>query len=456
MNKRKNLSTGSIMITLIFLIFIAMVGLSVFTFSIAHTRITQARSLKINETDRLYQTLIVHLHHIREHMFQEKLEGYNQPEQDYFNAYHFPGVVIDNRYAITHSFRFTEFAKPGYTKIRISDAIKASDDRFPYTLNAEILIDLLSGKVPLTSAPLVVETKISVPVETFLEENHITNKSNKNVLIGQTAAEFNISKYLIDSLKISATTLSWAQIRAKFHLPISDLPIPDGIYLALDNSNVESVVIQGNVDRLVFVADCRSRIQKIKITAQGVPYELSYKPGEKYVTSWESTIQAATLYKEKIIVNGDVGSIEQEGGPAFLDNSNISLFVTGKAIIGTNLETEPRNLSLKTMPLTNLKLSCAKDDLFNRGSDKSGVVVNKKDQAVIQATIITNGTFTNTSSDLRLTGSLACAELENNGTLSVDYLPAAPEADNYFNMGDFKYIDRFLIQFIEEITDANE
>ncbi len=467
--KLKTLSSrkGSMVMTMIFIVFTAMITLSLLTFSITHTRIVKARGFKAMEMDKLNQALIYHLHYFREQVFNEKIEGYAQPEIQYFNKLNFPGVVIDNRYSIDHSFTYVEFAKQGYKKTRVTDAITASISMRPYGMKSGIIIDILSGKIPLEVFPLFVNTGTGIPEEVFMNENRVVNNSDKNVFVGNMPTEINIPQLLLDSLIITGTTLNWIQIREKLKMPASSEPIPEGVYAVLVNGNVESIVIQGDVDQVIFLVDTTTRVQKIQVIQKAIAYDICYKPGENYFLCWDNSIPQASLFKEKLLVNGNIRSIEQRGTAAFLLQSNITLFSSGTAVIKSNLEPEKQDppvtsqgVAPQALKVSNFKLICAKDPTFKEGDILPGIVVDKNGDTVLQASMITTGKFTNNSDLLHLYGSLYCSTLENKGegNIEISFIPSPDTGNNYFRTGDgdYKYIDRFLIQFIEEVSYGDE
>ncbi|UCH92522.1 MAG: hypothetical protein JSV88_19810 [Candidatus Aminicenantes bacterium] len=448
---------GNIVISLVFVIFLAFVGISLLTFSIMHTRIVKARTLKLVETDKIYQGLIYYLHHFREKIFAENIRDFNQPEEEYFNTTYFPdSTTVNNEHLITHSFDYFEVPKIGYKKTRVTVTIDVSSTLYNYALNSEVFIDILSGRVPLTVFPFFMNIgsggQAPVDANTFLKEKNIINKSNKNVVVGDVEVDLDISHFLVDALKITGTNMSWREIREKFGFPLSDEPIPEGIHLLVEEGAVQSVFIQGNVDRMIF--STQDNIQRIRLIKNSVPYELFYKPKETYFQCWDYSIDENILFMEKIIVNGSVWSIQQEGEAAFNQLSDITLLVFGKAVIRSNLETGFDQFSLKESKFSNLKLACGKEYLFDQGNTEPGVVVDtmaNQDKTELRVSVIVDGKFTNNSSKLNLSGSLYCKDLENNGVMEINHVNSNTAENNYFSTVDFKYIDQFLIHFIEEV-----
>ena len=152
----KTRNQGSILISFVFVIFLAFAGISLVAFTVMHSMIVRARTTKIMETDKMFQNLIYYLHHFREKIFNERIQDFIKPEVEYFNAAHFPNTTIDNEHALSLSFNYFEVPKTGYLKTRVTAALdisSASPSRNNYNLVSRVFIDILSGKLPLTFFP---------------------------------------------------------------------------------------------------------------------------------------------------------------------------------------------------------------------------------------------------------------------------------------------------------------
>jgi len=452
----KSKPQGNIIITIVFVLFISMLGISLLTFCFAHTAIIKARTIKGNEIEKMNSVLVHYLHGFREEIFKENINNYIFPEKEYFNTVRFPPTFIDSRYKLTHTFETISYLLSTYKKTCVNDTVHLEIGCYSYILNAGVSIDILSGKIPVDRIPIFVDKSISVPEEVFLSEKGIENKSGKNSIVGSVSAELNVSNLLKDMLNTQVDILSWNNLRTVFFFPQSSEPFPIGIYILIENGVVDTVFIQGNADRVIFSADKSSGIQKVNIYHCSSNYEFSYKPLSSFFKCWNNSIPQGLLFKEKIIVNGDISSIEQGGDIAFLGNTNISILVTGMATITTNLESESQTDTLDKKSSTHLKLVCTKDTVLNGGNAKNDVIISKKDNTIIQASIIANGKFSNSSPLLSLSGSLYCKEIENTGKITVDFLSSGDTKNTNCVTKDYKYIDRFLIRFIEEVTDGTD
>lgn len=437
---------GNIIISVLFIILISFIGLNLLTHSIIHNRIIGARTKKILAIDNIYQNLIQYLHNFREKIFQENLQNFQNPEIDYFNNTNFPDSKYNN-ILIKNSFNYISIPKEYYEKIRITNNLVASSEKNNYCLNSNAIIKLLSGKIPVILMPFFINKEVDIPKDVFMQKNNIISKNDENLIVNNIETEINVSGFLLDSMKISGNVLSWRNIREKFGFEVSDEPIKDGIYILSEDDIVESIFIQGDVERVIF--SIQDNIQIIRIIKGGNSYEMRYIPNDTYFTCWDNTIDNQSVFKEKIIINGNILSVEQEDKTAFVEDSNIKLFSSGTIKIRTSLET--KNFDSKKIKLTNLTLISSFNALFNSANSKSNIIIDTQDETKIQASIITSGKFTNRNQDLKLSGSLFAKDLENKGCIEIEQSNSKFDSGNYFRTKDFKYLKEFLIDSIEEI-----
>ena len=448
----KNKTNGNIIISIVFILLISFLGLTLLNFSIFHTWIRSARTLKIIETGRMHHELIYYLHHFREKIFDENIRNFPQPEIDYFNNVHFPNIKSSNNpdIIIKNSFTHRTLSKEYYDKIRITDTINVSSRKNNYEIKSEVFIDMLSGQIPLTFFPFFLNKAIELPEHTFLEQNHVIDRSSKNMVVDDMEIELNTSDFLLDFLEIKGSALTWAAMREKFGFEVSGEPIPEGIHLLVEDDVLTCIFIQGDVDRLVF--STQENLQKILIIINGVHHEYHYKPGENYFVSKNRNNQSEEflLFKEKIAVNGNIWSMEQEGDAAFTGDANITLFCSGSMTIRSSLQTQ--NLNLKEMKSTSLTLVCSIDKALNIDDLTPGITVDTKEETVIQASIIINGKLTNKSPKLKIQGSVFCKDLQNEGVIEITHWNSKSDTGRFFRTTDFKYINRFYVNAIEEVS----
>lgn len=444
---------GSIIIAVIYAVLVSFIGLTLLTFSYLHNKIEGVRTRKAVETVKIRRDLVLYLHRFREKVLGENMAELDAPESSYFSQALFPGEKIGAT-TIENSFSTVETQKQDYKKIRIIAAAAASSSQNNYAYNAEAHIDLLTGQIPITMFPVFINKKIDSTVDTYLEKNRITGTDGKKILVDDIETEIDMKGFLKDAIEIEkGCAVTWEAIREQFGFEISSEPIPDGVHLLFEADVLKLIFIQGDAERIVFSVD--GGIQKIGITKNNMYYHLSYKPGEDYCRLWDDRISELSLFKEKIVVNGNAWSIEQSGEAAFLQSSNIVLFVSGRAVITTGLETE--HIDLQEIFLANLVLLSGSDALPGQDSTlEAGVVIDAEEEVNLQAAVLTEGKVTNNSSKLNLSGSLYAGELENKGKIEAAHKNSKFDTSQYFVTKDFKYISDFFINFIEEVYNAYE
>lgn len=454
---------GNIVIALLFVMFLTFLGISLLGFGIFHTWIRNARTQKITETSRMHQELIYYLHSFREKIFNQDLRPFPYPEVDYFNTRNFPDITASigsgQKITIKNSFTYLVFPRDFYTKTRIIDRIRVSTPRTTYNLKAEALIDMASGQIPLTFFPFFLDIPGEIAGnENLLLQNVVSNvgdSSTTNMTFNDVEVEFNSAEFLLNCLEVQGTALSWAAMREKFGFEISNEPLPEGIHFLIQDNLVKCIFIQGNVERLVF--SVKDNIQVIRVNKQGATYEYHYKPGENYFIDVNNLRQEPWLCKERIVVNGNIWSLEQEGDAAFTAAANITLFSSGTVNIHSNLSTQTKNLDMQKILSTNLILICASGTIFDREDLKPGVTVEPtdgKDETSIQASIITNGKLTNKNKKLKVSGSIYSTELENQGIIEVNHVLSGSDWGYFFRTMNFKYIYHFHINSIEEMEET--
>ncbi|MCP5102872.1 MAG: hypothetical protein GY950_05825 [bacterium] len=439
---------GNILMAILFVVMITFLGLGLLNFSIFHTWIRGARAYKITQTERMHQELIYYLHHFFWKVFNEDLREFPEPETDYFNNSCFPDIhgVNDDNIIIKNSFSYRISPKEYYKKVRVINAIDVSSGKNNYGLNAEVFVDMVTGQIPLTLFPFFMHKPIGIPEDIFLEENNVINGGTGNMVVDNMDIEFDTTGFLMNSLKIKGTALTWAAMREKFGFDVSNEPIPEGIHLLVEDGMAQCIFIQGDVDRLIF--SIHDNIQKFIIVKNGTPHEYHYKPGEDYFICWDNQREEPFLFEERIVVNGNIWSLEQEGAAAFTENSDITLYASGSVVIRSDLETE--NFELKQMQSTSLTLVSSFEKLFGRDALTPAVTIDKKDETSVQVSLITDGKVNNKSSRLKVKGSIFCSDLENEGTIEITHHNSNTDSGGFFRTSEFKYIYHFFIHCIEE------
>jgi len=441
---------GNITIALLFFLLTSMLGLALLTHTLTHCKISVARSKKILGTNEISQALFLYLHHFKEIVLSADAAAFESPI-DYFTQDRFPAEYAKNS-LVQPTFTYLESQKPDYRETRIIATLDASSRKNPYRLKAEADIDILAGRLPLTTFPVLVDRVIDQPADAFLAEKGIVNRSDKKAVVADIQPVFDSGRFLFDSLKVSGSTLTWAALRERFGLEPVDEPIPEGIYLPCEDGVIGAVFVQGPVEKIILSAG-KGR-QRIGIVKGGNRYNLSYLTGGQDFQCWDPGIANGTVFSQKLIINGNVASIEQEGTSSFLPGCCLTMLVSGQAVITSNLETG--SLDVNPLALGKLVLISSGGFLPGSASPDTGIIIDAGENAHIEASLITSAKIENRQAKLSLSGSLAAADLDNQGIIEVTYRAPGTDTGAYFQTGDYTYINQFLISYIEEVYNENE
>lgn len=437
-NVKRNIR-GNIIISILVVLVLTGLGLGVLEFSLFHNLIRGARVRKDSGCVRMRQELIYYLHHFRQKVFDgnQNIDTFSEPETGYFSSDYFPDITSpnDGKVFINHTFSHRVYSHDFFTRTRIISHIGSRLTGNSYTVRGEVVIDLLSGEIPLTMFPFFLDPEpgSGSPDHINLKEIGVHNTGDRPLIVSDVQAQMDTASYLMDCLDIKGTAFTWAQMREKFGFPVSDEPIHEGIHLLVEDGIVKCMFIQGDVDELMFSIE--GNRQQFRVVRHAVPYDYGYIPGESGFAvnqreePWE--------FAEVIVVNGTIWALGQEGGAAFTGAANITLYVSGETKIRTGLETE--RLDLKKVKPTGLTLV------------GKGITVDTPEEMQLEASIISDGKLVNKSSELKIEGSIYCKDIQNDGVIEIKHRRSGTDTGDFFRTLPFKTISRFHINAIEEV-----
>lgn len=442
-------SRGGMILATLFVVFLSMAGMALLTHTLIHQHVLSARIKKISETERIFQELIWYQHHFREKVFNDHIVQIPSPESDYFNTDTFPSTQV-NKALIENSFSSHTLDYSQYRRIRIMDHIQIHSLKGNRHLKSDIIIDLLTGNIPIYLIPFFLNADIEVPEEFYLNENHIDIQSRGQFLIDDFPVNFDVTGFLADALNIQGSLLGWKEIRQKFGFEISDDPIEKGIYILEEGGRIESVFIQGDLEKLIF--SCDEEFQKVAFVQDGQSHSIRYKPGEDFFQCWIPAIPVQAVFNQNIVVNGNLWSLEQGQKQAFTENTEIKLLVSGQTVISTSLENQ--SLEIEKIRLNNLTLIAGAHDLTNPDGKQPAVTVDTGEKTTIRANILVQGRFENRNDETEIVGSLFAREITNRGRLSIRPAGYGFDSNPYFFTGIMTFISDFFVDFIEEVYDV--
>lgn len=177
----------------------------------------------------------------------------------------------------------------------------------------EASLDLLSGHIPLAAVPLVLEHSHN-PEDGIIElcspdsglsltgiiDREVPLLPHKS--LAQVNAALHIKLFSVDSL-------TRPMLRQSLGLEISDLPVPEGVYLVHDDLGLGGVFVQGDIDELLLAIE--DRMQVISFKQGDLKWLLKFAP-EEFHTLFATPIetdQFDLLPRGIILINGSVLSL---------------------------------------------------------------------------------------------------------------------------------------------------
>ncbi len=456
---------GNILLALVFATLILFAGLTLLTLSYTHERIVGARTKKTLRTSKVFQDTHFCLHLLREKIFKQNIPAPGDPVKEYFNTLHFPTQNI-NGTRISHTFtqREIENSQQTFRNTIVTDTVHASEilydnSRAPYRVRAEVRIDILHGHIPITKFPIFINKKSDTAPGKYFQENNISTTDGKKCVLENSENQPGIQGLIKAILHIdSPGTISWQDIRETLGLQRNQDPIEPGIHIAFHHHTVHSIIIGGDIERIVFFT--HGEMQGITLYYENQEYRVYYRPGESSFDCWDPLVPRQAFFEENLIILGNALAIEQEGKEAFLETANIKLLVSGVAVISSNLET--RKCEIRGDKITNFTLLNDFPSLPGLDEQGGGIIIDTGDNNIdeeetknrLEATLITSGKLTVTGdSRLDIAGSLYATDLDNQGIVDITYREAAFDSASYYTIKNYVYINNFIINYIEEIND---
>ncbi len=438
---------GNITVALLFVLLVSVAGMGLLTHSLIHGKIGSARQKNETNREKLFRHLFLHTHRYLERLATTDINRYPAPESDFFNQLNFPdgeeeGIRIRGRFHVD-PLETGEF----FQRLQVTYDVQALLLRPPTVYSSRISADLLKGRIPLDEIPLLINGTDPENVEQYLEKTGIRTRHREKPIVAKTDVTFNLKAFLLDSFKIKGTTLGWPEIRKKLKMDVSGDPIAEGLYLVAEGETVEAVFIQGDVDSLRF--SVTGDRQVISIRFRNTLYRLSYVPGQPSLASWEGPGEDGRCFQEKIMVNGNVWNVEQEGVSAFADGSRIQILTAGRIVVQSSLESEP--LELKGLSFSHIALISTAKNLVSQGEVEAGIVLCAREDIRIQGNLISEGKVINNGKTVRIDGSLYGEAVENAGIIETHCRPGRFDSSRYLTTGEFRYLKNILVRsFMEE------
>ncbi len=436
----KNKSNEGLIITsILFITLISFIGIAILSSTLFHNKIIGAREKRGIDVSRLNANLIKYLHNFREKIYLTNLNTFNNVSDDFFNIENFCDKK-DGTSIITNKFNNIIKYKNKYSSVIINDRIISSADNIKLKLEAMINIDILSGNIPLSKIPLYINNKTNKSKESFLVDNKVKINSSSFFTKDDINANLKLDDFLIDSLHMEGCILNWKSIRKSCGIEINNMPLPIGVYPFFNkiyDGILDGIFIQGDVQEIMFSIE--NDKQKLIITQSNKEYLIKYKPKKYILEYWGSEFEEVILFKEKIIINGNVYSLVSNGEFAFLNTTNMSLYSSGIVYINSSL-------SSNDFLCSNLKIITGSNQFFKKTKQSGQIVINKTNTGTptrLSISLIATERLINNASDTAIIGSICTKEFNNKGSLSITGSNRANGNDVFFTTEKFTFIKDF-------------
>jgi hypothetical protein len=442
---------GNIVLALMFALLLAASGLALLSHSDTHLKIVAARRDKRLKAAALEQALLFRLHGYREKLGASDMNAYADPQSEFFNPVAFPNLEAEGVFA-SQRFEFLALAaSDGIRRTRVLNRILCRQPGGALEYAGRAGVDLLAGDIPAGEFGLLVTRGGTQGAAAFLSDRGVEVAGGELPLVGDYAIRDETGRLLCEALDLPVEVPDWRRIREKFNLEPSAAPIPPGIYLARDETNVSAVFVEGDLQKLEFSAG--EGWQAIAFNRDGRSDVLRYRPGLASL-AWsggEGAAVAGFRFNEKIIVHGSVWDIEQSGTAAFLPDARVELLACGRLVVRSGLASGSLDLGKEKLPC--LLLMTVGNDFFSNEALAADVVIDVAAGATVQAQIIAAGKLVNGTGSVEISGGLLAPDIENAGRLRID------GAKGHFAFGagallpDFKFLQNFRVHFIQEGAD---
>ena len=446
---------GHIVWSLLFVLLLTLTGLSLLQHTLIHTRIIRARQGRWLAGENCSRALLLCLHHYRQQLLETDFTRLADPLDDFFNRRRFPdqafaGVPVSGRFS-NRLLRQDESLR----HVAIAYDVEAFDPGSTLRSRAQAAVVLWQGRIPLSEFPVIIDRDATQPAGDYLAANGIAWSGESRPLVERVNGRLDGERLLVDSLHLSGEIFSWAELRRRLNLEVSNNPIPEGVYVIHNDDlgddaqdGVAAVFVQGDLQQVVF--SVRDGMQVIVLQQHDRFFELRYLPGERRFDCWDALQSGERLFAEKLIVNGSINAVLQDSGGAFQKDARLTLMAWGSVCIRSNLEAAAAPGQRQKTNLT--VITCGRD-LSGENPIAADLIFSGGDSLRVEATLVSSGKIVNQVGQLAITGSLYARDVDNRGRIELAFRKAMTGNEEYFRVDHYAYVNGFGIPFFQEVAD---
>ena len=439
-------SKGSIVLSIIFLTLVLFLGLSLLNITIIHNRIVKARNFHRTNSESLHNVLIRHLHidmnNIKNTHFGSSIENCNS----YFNNNTYP-EVDEGSIKIKKHFSFYPRDFTMFKIIKGMFEIEALGSSRRHKWKSSSVFNIFSGNIPINFVPIIINPINMSKMEKDLIYNDLYSINRNNIIISDHNPVFDISSYLANILRLEQALLTINSIIELYghHEKCK------GIYFIESETESGPLFVQGNVESITLSTEDDFQIVEI-ITAKS-RFMIRYT-NEGYIYQSDNITQYENrTFNQKIIINGNVKSLQAAGTPALASGSHPEFIVLGNINIFSSITGIDHNIHGIAAP--GITIISAPSPFITK-SKMPLVIFKPSGPVIIHGSININGILIN-NSDLTIYGNLYCRELKNSGKMKVKNIsPLISISPDNFYLSDISFIRDFRIIEIDELFESQQ
>lgn len=441
-------SRGHMMLAMIALILFSVAGLGALGQILQHGRIERARRTRQSRFAQLHRAVTLGLHEYRRRLLSVDIAAMTHPATDFFRAGDFPDVVREGclvHHELTLSRRtWTD----RFRRTRVRCVIRAAIPASSFSESAEAACDLLEGEIPVERIAIALPNGAGAETsgDEFLRRNGIVNRSGEKAVVEDISHGDNLDQWLRSTLRLEMETIDWRALRDRLGMDVLDMPIPDGIYVIADGSDVSCIFVQGNLDRLQL--DAGDGRQHVTLVRNGITTTATYTPGGADFSAPGTELTGPLIFAEKILINGTVLRLESGSGAAFASGTRLLLAVAGSVFITSNLQERDGG---KSQPHLTLLTRARK--FFSMQTTSSDVTIADTNGVTLQVGIIAAGKLSQQNKQANISGIVHAAAVENRGKLEIGGMSGGVAMDDYLTSAPYRYLDNYSIACPLEVDD---
>lgn len=436
---------GSVILAVIFMFLIVFLGLSLLNFTLVHNRIVKARNTHETRSENLHNLLILHLHNDTEKIKNTKFNSPVDNYSDYFNKMIYPDCKVKS-VKIKKSFSFKSRSLPLFKLTRVNFDIESISLSGRHKWKSESNFNIISGNIPFNFLPAYFNSgnysrinEISGESPISAPEKHHTHNSDHNIV-------FDIKKYLAQALGIDPENLTIDSLKILLGESDGSKELREGIYFPESEEAAGPIFVQGETDKIIFSVE--NDFQIIEIIGKHDHFKIRYSKEQFHYESGGESGTGYENFNEKIIVNGNVNSLEAGSNPALSSGSHPCLIILGDLNINSSITGEVSGRTDKASP--HLTIISAPSPFFLKNS-LPVLIFTQADPISFHGSINIYGRIINKNSEVSIKGNLYCRDIKNGGNIIITPIQGFEplSIDNFYIKG-LSILKDFRTELIDE------